>query len=692
MKFKIPFNLKYFLIWFFIVLWINYSTFLWQLKNNQDQENSQNNILTVEIWNIEKSIEISGTSQLVDEQSLKFNKTWTITKVNFKAWDSVKKWDIIAEIDNTDWYVSIEEAKINLDNAMLSLSDLMKWADESQLLQSKNNIENAEKNIIISEQELENLKISQQLNLLSLSENISNTKKELEISKNNLEISKKDLDLFIKEKIQNLWNSEINKSTTIKNIEESFKNYLIDIEKNIDELDSILWYTDKYKNKVLVYEIYLWAKNSSYKSQAKNFLASSIWLYDNLDIKILNYTNNWNIDEIKIILDEISKVFNELYNANDYTYKTVDNSVISVWAITQNDIDSMKNSTLNYRSNTSNKISSINSVINNLSTLTDLDLISESNKNSIISKQESIKLQELSIEKQEFNLENSKKSLEETKKTYELTLKSKENDIFSKKTNLQILKLNYNDLLEWATKTNIAKANNTIKQAQIRLNSATKNLDDYVLKAPFDWVIRKIDYMIGDNLTSDTAKYVYIENPNLLEIKVMLDQIDIVKVKIWMEAKIVFDAYPTIPVKAIISSIDTKPSSNSGIVSYEVKLILNDNDFDKKILSWFWANIEIITQLSENILLLKTSAIYLEDWLNYVTLLKNGKEEKRQVTIWINNDWKTEILSWLEQWDKVLEKKFISTTTTKTSTSTSIFSVPTWWTRTWNIWGPPAWF
>jgi hypothetical protein len=33
-------------------------------------------------------------------------------------------------------------------------------------------------------------------------------------------------------------------------------------------------------------------------------------------------------------------------------------------------------------------------------------------------------------------------------------------------------------------------------------------------------------------LTTDNEKYVYIENPNLLEIKVMLDQVDIAKVQV----------------------------------------------------------------------------------------------------------------------------------------------------------------
>lgn len=687
---KFNFNLKYFISGLLLVLLINYNTFI--PAKTVTSETSTSSSTKAELWDIKESIEVSWDAELVDEQNLKFNKSWTITKVNFKSWDTIKKWEIIAEMDNSDAYDNIEEAKISLDNSILSLNELLEDAEKSEILQLQNNIDNSINDIYITEKELENLKTTQELNLLTLSENIKNTQKDINILKNNLIISKSELDLLIKEKTQSLWNSWINKNTTIINVEESFKTYLIEIEKNIDELDSILWYSDKYKDEVSIYEIYLWAKNSTYKSQAKNYLSTTIWLYENINSIIVNYDNLWNIEKINEILNIFSTIFNTLYDANDYTYKTIDNSIISIWSLTQNDIDSMKNTMLNYKTTSSSKISSINSTINNLSTLTDLDLISESNKNSIISKQELIKTQELNIDKQEFNLENSKKTLLETIKSYELSIKSKENNLLSKKSNLQILKLNLENILDWPTDSSISKANNSIKQAQLKLETANKNLEDYILTAPFDWVVRKIDYMFWDNITTDTDKYVYIENPNLLEITVMLDQIDIVWVKLWMQATVMFDAYSTTPVNALISSIDTTPTSTSWVVSYEVKLVLDDDSFTQKVLSWFSADVEIITESKEDVLLLKTSAITEKDWKYFVNLIKDWKQVETEVAIGIASDWMTEIISWIREWDEVSLTTFVSTTSTQEETSTSLFSPPTWWNRSWNMWGPPAWF
>lgn len=49
--------------------------------------------------------------------------------------------------------------------------------------------------------------------------------------------------------------------------------------------------------------------------------------------------------------------------------------------------------------------------------------------------------------------------------------------------------------------------------------------------------------MPWDNLKNENDMYVYIENPNLFEVTVKLDQIDVVKVKIWDPAIITFDSY-----------------------------------------------------------------------------------------------------------------------------------------------------
>lgn len=690
MKSKFSFNLKYFLSWMVLVLVINYNIFLPSLGSSSTNTSTISSNLTVELWNIEESIDVVWNSELVDEQSLKFTKAWTITKVYYKAGDSIKKWDIIAEIDNWDAYDAIEEAKISLENSNLSLSDLYDSVDESKKLQAENNIITAQKNLEIWNTELVNLKSSQENSLNKLLDSINISEKELLTAKSNLAISEKELELLKKEKEDSYNNTISNKDNTIIQLENWLSSELSNISKTLEQVDYILWVTKQNENKNDYYDLYLWAKLAWVKDSAKTSFWKSLSYYNALETKINNYKTS-DIIELQSIFDNFLVLYKELENTTDLTYNTLEASVEAA-TFFQSEIDSKKSNMASYRSNAQSKITSITSSINNLKTLTNTDLLWQTNANTISQKEASISSSKLSIEKQENDLDSSKKSYEQTKSEYETSIKSKENNIKSLENILELAKITQIELLEWPTESNVIKAKNSVKQAELKLKSAYENLDDYNLTAPFDWVIRKIDYMVWDNLTTDNDKYVYIENPNLLEITVNLDQIDIMSVKLWMEATVTFDAYATTPVKAVISSIDTTPISSSWVVSYQVKIILSDETFKDKVLSGFSADVEIITTSKENILLLKSSAITEKDWKYFVNLVKNWVETEIEVTIWLASWWKTEILSWLNKWDEVSLNTFVSTTSTQEETSTSLFSPPTWWNRSWNMSGPPAWF
>lgn len=671
--FKIKFNSKYFILWLIIILGINYKTFY--QASDDTSSSSATTTLTVEKGSIKNSIEVVWEAELVDEQSLQFTKEWTITKVNFKAWDTIKKWDIIAELDSSDAYDSIDEALISLDNAKINYEQLFDEADKSQILQAQNSITTAENNYTIAKKELENLKSTQSNSISSLVKSIENSKKELETTKSSLELAKIELETTKKEQSNSLNNTVSNKSTTVQNIEDSFKTNIVEIEKIIEQSDYIMGVTKENEEKNDYYENYLWVKNQAAKNQAISTLLEWIALYKKLNTNLSSYDYSWDKEKIISLLNEFINTYDKLADATDYTYKTLDSSVESVWSLSSSDIESKKSTMSSYRSTALNKVSSLNSSINTLNTLTNTDLVSESNTNSIANKEESIKTNELNIEKKINDIENSEKSLETTKESNQITIESKEKDLEAKERNIEIALLNLEELLDWPTDEEIQKAKNSIKQAELKLESAYKNLDDYLLEAPFDWVVRKIDYMVWDNLTNDTDKYVYIENPDLLEITVMLDQIDITKVKLKQDANVIFDAFSTTTVKAKISSIDTEPVESSGVVSYKVKLILDDESFDKKILSWMWANVEIIVESKKDVLVLKTSAITEKDWKKYVTISKNWTEKETEVVVWIAADGMSEIASWLSEWDEIIIKEYVSTTSEEEST-TSLFSPP----------------
>jgi hypothetical protein len=89
------------------------------------------------------------------------------------------------------------------------------------------------------------------------------------------------------------------------------------------------------------------------------------------------------------------------------------------------------------------------------------------------------------------------------------------------------------DVKEWSSEQQIQLARNDIKKQELSLANTNKLLEKYILEAPFDWTVRKIDFKLWDKLISDEQKFVYLENPDLLEMTTLLDQIDIVKIEEW---------------------------------------------------------------------------------------------------------------------------------------------------------------
>ncbi|MCT4616888.1 MAG: efflux RND transporter periplasmic adaptor subunit [Candidatus Gracilibacteria bacterium] len=625
---------------------------------NTNEPGSNINFTTIkaEKGDIKNSIDVVGEAELVDEQSLSFNKTGTITKIYFSAGDNVKKGDIIAQLDDSDGYDAIEEAKLNLENAKINLQQLYEEADESKKLSAQNDIDNTQNSIEITKKEIENLQTSQKNDLEKQSKDITNLQKELENLNSSLQVEENELETLKKEKENNLSDTQTNINTTVKTLESSLSSEVTNIDGIIEAVDYILGVTEKNKEENDNFQDELGAKNPSDKTSAENSLKVSIELFDNIKTRTNNYTSS-DTEELKNIYSDLLELYKKLEETTDNTYKTLENSVEG-GDFTESVIESKKSSIANYRSNAQNKITNITSSIKTLDTLTDLDLLGESNNNSILSKQESIKSTKLQIEKKKLEIDTAEKKYALTVSEYETSLKSKEQNLEKLQKTLEVNKATLEEVLEGPTDENVAKAKNSISQAEIKLSTAYENLDDYKLEAPFDGVIRTIDYMVGDKINNDTDKSVYIENPNLLEISVMLDQIDIVNVEKGDEAIITFDAYTTTPANAKINSIDTTPVQNSGVVSYEVKLVLDDDNFDKKILSGMTSDVEIITENKKDVILIKSSAITERDNKKFVMINKDGKPNKAEVKTGLTSDGQTEIISGLSEGDEVLITEF----------------------------------
>ena len=217
----------------------------------------------------------------------------------------------------------------------------------------------------------------------------------------------------------------------------------------------------------------------------------------------------------------------------------------------------------------------------------------------------------------------------------------------------------------------------TLSQKEEDLKTAKEKLNDYYLYAPFDGIITNLNVKKGDLVSSQTVVATLITKEKIIQVP--FNEIDIVKIKLGQKAKITFDALGEQMFFGRVVEIDSTGTESQGVVSYNVKVALEeDNEDIKPSMS---ANVEIIIAEKENVLIVPNSAIKTINGKSYVQLvseknlnpltIKKGvilKTPPKRVFITpgLKNDLFTEILDGLKEGDYVI----VSTLSSKTTSTT----------------------
>lgn len=401
--------------------------------------------------------------------------------------------------------------------------------------------------------------------------------------------------------------------------------------------------------------------------------------------KYLSLNSNYSIDSLVSLLAIEKDLYTSLYTLWDNIINWANNSV-AVVDFTQWEIDSIRSTWVGLRNTSNTSKNTIDDVIEKLENLDSIETITQKSTIEVNRLKNELSLLEPNLEKAKLEFEASKVSLPFKLKELEylyLTAETEYNKALrdyeeqkyktnlnttDKSNELKLAKLDYELSLKEFNKrykTNnlpdeIILAQNEVKQAEISVDQVNKKIENYEIRAPFDWLVDTISLKVGDNLSTNSAeeKYINLINPNIIEIKIKLDQADIVKVKKWTEANITFDSIPDATLTWAISFIDSKPTDDNWVKKFLVKMMIDK--WELNIFSWMTANVEIIFEKIDDCILVPSMSVELDSelWTNYVTVLINWKKEKRTVEVWLTNDSMTQIVSGLDIWEQVLEVNF----------------------------------
>jgi RND family efflux transporter MFP subunit len=213
------------------------------------------------------------------------------------------------------------------------------------------------------------------------------------------------------------------------------------------------------------------------------------------------------------------------------------------------------------------------------------------------------------------------------------------------------------DVLE--QQVNIAEANwETAKlnldSAKLNLDSAKLNLDKAVIVAPFDGVVSGISITAGEEISTAAlaTPAITLVDTSEIEMQGYIDELDVAMVKLNQEANITLDALPDEEIKGNVTFISPISTIRAGIVSYSTTITLENPSAELK--DGMSATAEVVVERRDNVLLIPNTVIQGTLQNPMVVVLVDRKQEQRYITLGLSDGTNTEVLSGLEEGEKVV--------------------------------------
>jgi RND family efflux transporter MFP subunit len=212
----------------------------------------------------------------------------------------------------------------------------------------------------------------------------------------------------------------------------------------------------------------------------------------------------------------------------------------------------------------------------------------------------------------------------------------------------------------------------SLQNSQNSLADAKAALANYYIYAPFSGTLGKISVQVGAQIGSGTSIATELTTQKICTIP--LNEVDVSKVQAGQKVVLTFDALPDLTVAGQVATIDPVGTTSSGVVTYNVQI--NFDTQDSRVKSGMSISAEIITNVKQDVLLVPNAAVKTQGTAKYVQVLVNNIPQTKIVTTGLSNDTNTEILTGLNEGDKVITQTITtgstaaSTSTTRTSTST----------------------
>lgn len=203
------------------------------------------------------------------------------------------------------------------------------------------------------------------------------------------------------------------------------------------------------------------------------------------------------------------------------------------------------------------------------------------------------------------------------------------------------------------TQAEIDRAEVAIRQAQTQLDQAQTALNRTSIVAPFDGIVSALNVEIG-SLVTPGMPVIELTNVSPLHLTVQADEVDIRQLREGMAARVQLDALQSLQIPARVEQIALVGRNEGGIVSYDVKLWLEEQDPHVRV--GMTAEASMIVNERSNVLVIPNSYIRLERGQNraFVNVLRENQTlEEVEVRLGLQGQDSSEVVSGLREGDVI---------------------------------------
>ncbi|MFA5047685.1 MAG: efflux RND transporter periplasmic adaptor subunit [Patescibacteria group bacterium] len=207
----------------------------------------------------------------------------------------------------------------------------------------------------------------------------------------------------------------------------------------------------------------------------------------------------------------------------------------------------------------------------------------------------------------------------------------------------------------------VEAAQASVDQARAQLAKLNTNLDSYVIKAPIDGKISKVNFLVGEQ-TSQAQPIMTMLGSEKYEIKVDIAESDIAKLKIGNVATIDLDAFGSDHIfSGHVTFIEPASTVIKDVIYYRTTISFDQDSWNDQIKAGMTANITIVTAEKPDVIYIPQRAVKIKEAAlgqvgeKYVKVLVGDQPQEKAVSIGLRADnGLVEVISGVNEGDRVI--------------------------------------